>query len=310
MKRLLLVGSVLFLAVTSGSWAELTSPGWITVSNAGGAKYHGWDLAFTSATLGAYSSYDDATTDGYFNRMGDNPGLNELGISKSNAGRSVISESSPTSHGSGTFYITNSGGRGYDTEIILLASVQGKLYDDFSLTITSTGYTWTPAAPGYGTPGLSTIRPTLSYTGGMHETFTRSDFIYGPQTTRPAGSEMPLYVGQDTDDEDTAAYLAFIDLYAGNIRKDALTGLINNGAVQVDFTFTGLYESLLAFNAYGWMSQSPDGEGVGWTSNTSGAGTGYSVAVTAVPTPVPPTLLLLAAGFGGIGMIRMRWFKR
>ncbi len=62
----------------------------------------------------------------------------------------------------------------------------------------------------------------------------------------------------------------FVDLYAGDMNPGSFpgTGLINNGAVEVDYQFTGLYGTA-AFNGYGWVSASNQGEGINFTNSTS-----------------------------------------
>jgi len=72
----------------------------------------------------------------------DGGGLNELHISNSNEttyGQVTVINSNKTNP-SGVFYITNTGGRGFDNDIILLVAVKGPIPDKFSLHIKSGGY--------------------------------------------------------------------------------------------------------------------------------------------------------------------------
>ena len=223
--------------------------------------------------------------------MSDGGGQNELGmtdVSDTLYTKKVVSVNSPTTSSSGTFYITNNGGRGYDNEIVLLLSVKEPIPDDFSVNIKSSGYTWTPAPGGVGNPAPPTNTEYSYLPVALDETFTKSDFIYGPQTFRPAPGAVAvspciqaMYNGQDLND--TAVYhLMFIDLKAGNLGagKYPAGSLIDNGAVKVQYSITGL-ASLAAFNGYGWVSQSNQGEGINFTNPTADSTitilTGYSV---------------------------------
>ena len=94
-------------------------------------------------------NWDSARYDGpngtYYIKA-DGGGLNELHIT--NDLDVPLGQITTSNDQSGTFYITNTGGRGFDNDIILLASVQGPIPDDFALHIKSSGYNWTPAPSG------------------------------------------------------------------------------------------------------------------------------------------------------------------
>ena len=102
--------------------------------------------------------------------------------------------------------------------------------------------------------------------------------------------------------------MMFVDLYAGNIKSTAISGLVDEGAVRVDFTLTGLYDTIVALNAYGWTTASFQGEGINWTNSTAGGtnGSGFVLTSTAAPVPIPPSVLLLASGFSGMFFFRRK----
>ena len=237
----------------------------INVSNDGGVKYNN-DSAYYVGPNGTY--YIKA----------DGGGLNELHIAYTNStdynsttgkylnyGEVTVVNSTSVSS-SGVFYLTNTGGRGFTDDIILLLSVKGPISDDFSITIISNGYTWTlPAVGGQYQPPTPT---DYHYITGVNETFTKSDFQYGPHVYKPGPGTswtLPLYYGQDTSDPSTEEYLMFIDLYVGNIKSTSVPGLIDNGAVKVQYIFNNL-NTTASFNMYGWTLASNQGEGISWTN--------------------------------------------
>lgn len=238
----------------------------INVANNEGVKYN------------LDGSHYNGTNNTYY-ILANGGGLNQLHITTntSNAFGQVTRINSTSTNSSGVFYISTTGGQGFNDNIILLLSVKGPISDNFTVHITSSGYNWT----------VTGTKPTIyNYiNGAVNNTFTRNDFQYGPQIYKPGpGGDgttpswtLPLYYGQNTDDPSTAQYLMFIDLYVGNLN----TGPIDNGAVKVEYSFTGL-NTTAAFNAYAWRSAtSNEDEGISWTNPTkegqNSAPTGYSV---------------------------------
>lgn len=194
---------------------------------------------------------------------------------------------------SGTFWITTTGGRGFNDDIILLVSVKGPIPDDFSVHIRSSGYTWTPAPPGAYNPPQLNISTVEYGSGAVDATFGRSDFRYGPQTWKPGPGDpfipsIPLYSGQNINDPETAEYLMFVDLRAGNIDSRVYPGWssVDGGSTKVEYSFTGL-TTHATFNGYAWTSAANQGQGISWTNRMDGGGaSGYSVTGTE-PTPTP-----------------------
>jgi hypothetical protein len=231
-------------------------------------------------------------------------GLNQLHITTdpTTAGLSgqVTNRNIATSSASGTFWVTTTGGRGFNDSIILMASVRGPVSDNFSLSIKSSGY-------------LSASSPYTS--GAVVETFTKSDFLYGPNTAKPGPGtlgvwSLPLYSGQDINDPATASYLMFIDLYVGN---NSNRSLIDSGNAKVEFTVEGLYDTTLAFNTYAYAFQANIADGsINWTNRLSTnlgdpGQSGYSITSTAVsPVPLPPAVWLLGSALVGLWLAGRR----
>jgi hypothetical protein len=225
-------------------------------------------------------------------------GLNQLHITTNptTAGLNgqVTTQNISTSSASGTFWVSTTGGRGFNDAIVLMASVQGPVSDNFSLTIKSSGY-------------LSGNSPYTS--GALVETFTKSDFLYGPNTAKPGPGtlgvwSLPFYSGQNINDPATASYLMFIDLYVGNNSNRAL---IDSGNAKVEFTVEGLYQTTLALNAYAYAFQANIADGsINWTNrlstNLADAGqSGYSINSTAIdPVPLPAAVWLFGSALVGL----------
>jgi hypothetical protein len=234
-------------------------------------------------------------------------GLNQLHVTTdpSSAGLSgqVTTQNIATSSTSGTFWVSTTGGRGYNDDLVLLFSLTGPIPDDFSLTIKSSGYQWAASAAGVVNP--------VYKDGAINETFAKSDFLYGPQTTKPgpgSGPTLPFYSGQNITDPATAQYLMFVDLYVGN---DSDRTSIDSGDAKVQFDLSGIYGDTASFNAYAWaFSANVADSSINWTnrvsSNLADPGqSGYSITTTA---PEPATILLFGAGLVGLAATRRRAF--
>ena len=132
---------------------------YVSVANANGPEYT-YDQTNLGAPAGTY--YVGLTKSG--------GGLNALHISSTTGvANTVINTTSPSS--SGTFLITDTGGQGYFDDIILMVAVTGTVSNAFSISLVSSGYNTS----------------TDAYVpGAMYETFTNTNFTYGPQTYKPS----------------------------------------------------------------------------------------------------------------------------
>jgi PKD repeat protein len=199
-----------------------------------------------------------------------------------------------TTNQSGVFYLTDTGGRGWDDDGILMLAVNGTIPDDFKVHIRASGYTWTPISNF-----LSPTANDITYVdGSIDEIFTKDDFIYGPQIWKPAGqANYPIYNGQNLSDTQNSFRLMFIDLRAGILGKSSKAGistLQNNGAIKVEYSFEHL-NTFAAFNIYGWCEKSTLGEGISWTNGVNAQGqssltSGYTVSgmsTSTAPVTIP-----------------------
>jgi PKD repeat protein len=258
----------------------------IKVANDAGVKY---DLD------GAV--YSEGNNNTYYIKA-DSGGLNEVHITTDTAtvNGQVTDTVTHTTDAAGTFYITNTGPAGLSDDLMILVAVNGTIPDDFSMMIRSSGYNWTPNATVDGPPD------DYSHSeGAFEETFTKSDFLYGPQTWKPGPGTLgvppylPLYFGQDQNDGQTYQ-LMFIDLRVGALNPAVFSGLTDGGAAKVEFTFHNL-SSRAAFNVYGWRLAAAQGQGISWTNKVSGDGSnGYSVLYTPLTAPVASFTSNVTAG--------------
>jgi PKD repeat protein len=264
--------------------------GLLAFAPAAGAPLPGYNNIFVRVANDAGAKYDTFGDESYNIRFeGIDRGLNALHISTDPAVN--FGQVTQTNNLSGTFYATDSGGKGYEDEILLMAAVNGTIPDDFSLRITSDGYTWTPNPLSNMAPPPDTI---IYQPVALDETFAKADFIYGPQTWKPTGNEVeyPIYSGQNLGDTGNTFQLMFIDLNSGVLRPNA--SLANQGAVRIRYSFQNL-RSFAAFNVYGYCKNSNNGdEMIAWSNALvlPKAVSGYSVYCPMMPLPGktdPPT---------------------
>jgi len=223
----------------------------IKVANDDGVKYN--------LDGGAFGGWNNNT---YYIKA-DGGGLNELHITADPA--APFGQVTTSGNQSGTFYVSNTGGRGYYNTAILLLAVNGTIPDDFAVHVRSSGYDDVPTTNTY-------------VEGALDETFTKEDFIYGPQTWKPGPGTlgpvgMPLYEGHDVNDADNTFHLMFIDLNTGNLKTANYPGLTDDGlgAIKVEYSFENL-KTFAAFNAYGWSLSANQGGGISWTNRLTPAG--------------------------------------
>ncbi len=218
-----------------------------------------------------------------------NGGFNAVHIANNSATSLNYGSPTLTTNQSGTFYATDSGGRGYQDDVVLLVAVNGTIPDNFMLQLTVDGYNWTPSGVLNQPPSLGSINP---YGVTLNETFTKSDFLYGLQDWKPTGGNdnYPIFYNENMSDPNNMFYLMFIDTHAGLLGYNYPGGnsqFINNGAVQINYTFYNL-ESTAAFNIYAWNMNTTQGQGMLWTNSIlpgqTGGPSGY--VVNGSPTPI------------------------
>lgn len=244
-----------------------------------------------SSPISSYNNVNITTANNgtvYMQDLGSGGGLNAIHISSSTVSGPNYGQYTVTSNQSGVLYVTDTGGRGYQDDIILMIAVNGTIPDNFALKIKASGYTWTPA--GFNTapsPANITYQAT-----SINQIYYKNDFIYGPQSWKMAGGNTayPIYLNEDMTDTSNSFSLLFVDLHAGPLGSNYPSGngaLTDYGAVKINYIFQNL-ESIAAFNVYAWNANTTHGAGMGWTNSIlpgqTGGPSGYEVIGSKKPT--------------------------
>jgi hypothetical protein len=255
-----LLVAILVILLTTNAWAlnPLSNNRHIFVPMKNLAQYYSYDAT-------AYNGDPDNDKYSYYIKA-DGGGLNQLHITTDLS--NLSGQNTTTGNMSGSFWITTTGGRGYNDDIILMISVKGTIDPNFSVTITPSGYTW---APGDGSTNYPS-NPGTYQANVFSRTFYASDFQFASNPYKPGpGSlgtwSLPLFTGQT--DFTTTETLMFIDLKRSNQTDTGNPQLTDKGAVKVEYSFSNMNTSA-SFNAYSWCLYSNQQEGINWTQNTSG----------------------------------------
>ncbi len=253
----------------------------LLVANDAGARYN-------DNGNGTYNFFNQGQT--------SSQGLNQLKLT-TNAADPTSGQVVFNGNRTGTFYVADTGGRGWNDDIVLMLAVNGTVPDDFRLRIKARGYQWAPVLTGsYPAPGDLTYNATA-----LDETFTKDDLVYGPQTWKPCAGEntrYPIFEGQNMADASNTFSIMMIDLNVGDLgsgtrNQAAYSGisLTDSGLVRVDYTLENL-NAFAAFGAYAYCTSSNQGRGIRWTNNVNTLGgtaatSGYYVTTPGV-VQVPP----------------------
>ncbi len=265
----------IFLQVFAGILLLLLSLGGTAVSGSDVAgiilpDYHHVDITLAHNAGSNYIKFDGG-------------GLNALHLTTRPS--EPYGQVTTTESESGTFYISDTGGRGFFDDLILMVAVRGDVPDDYSVHIRASGYRWEPTAILNMPPAADNV--SYAY-GSIDDTFTATDFIYGPQSWRPYnGPDYPFYSGQDLTSADETFRFMFIDLKVGALGPNSqLPGLTDNGMAKIEYQISG-DPRFTVFNVYGWCNQSNQGKGISWTNDVSGLSqsglSGYSVLPPEAP---------------------------
>ncbi len=226
----------------------------IYVANDEGVKYDEPDGITRYGDIGIPYNYVPNTYFVMFGTAGG--GTNPMDVSNDPTGQKGIDgQITRSTDQSGEFWVTFNGGQTYMHEGILMLAVNGTIPDDFNVHIRSSGYDFVPPIPSVG--NNDTVSDPVYVEGAVDQTFTKEDFIYGPQIWRPFGTpDLPIYCGQDMSDTENTFQLMFIDLDLGAMK----TGT-DQGSIKVEYQFNNL-TTFAVFDSYGWYRASNHGTGI------------------------------------------------
>ncbi len=209
-------------------------------------------------------------TNYYFNLTNVTAGQKALHISDNNA--TPTGQVTSTTSTAGYFFVTDTGGRQYQDDIILLVAVNSSVSDDldyFEINLTSSGYTWNVSADGpdrkqsppkealeWKEPGISKV---YNYNHYLNNGTTGN--IYQNWKFAPTAN-YPIYSGENMATE-LPFKLLLVDLNVGVIRNYTYNSTLNyTGMAKVNYSITSSLsgDGIVAFNAYAynnWTNEGP-----------------------------------------------------
>lgn len=215
-----------------------------------------------------------------------NGGMNAVHISNSYSNPS--GQLNRLTEYNGTFFITDTGGKGYEDEAILLIAVESSEANQFSIHIKSEGYHTIDHAASMA-PTFSEITAN-GYLSPAHEAdYTSSQFLKDYWSTnstqivqkwKPASPPFENtngYLWNDQTPNDGEFKLMFIDLNTTIVGSNSPYDdqLINNGCPKITYNISPGYTGKVVFIPYGWVNYTTGGgsyfdDQVGWTSRANG----------------------------------------
>jgi len=251
-----------------------------------------WDFNVNPISTNNYMDISTSNGGGYyvgFRNAGG--GLNALHITTTTS--DPYGQVTSVSSDSGTFYLADTGGRGYFDRAILMVAVkvpdggEDEISKNLTVHLRASGYQWVSEGIKDQPPNEENI---TYVTDALNGKFGLSSVTYGPQSWKPAGEEgHSVMSGQSASDE---FYIFFVDTGVGILGKNSgITGLTDNGMARVDYSIDGYNGETVVFNVYGyalWADAVKDG--IAWTNKIDGTVTdknartgasGYSVLLGA-----------------------------
>lgn len=231
--------------------------------------------------------YDDYNETYYFYIGGGafNGGQNTPRITDNNATPNGVIHTGSDLNGS--FFISDTGGKGYLDEAILLIAVNESVPSNFTLHLTAAGYKFASHAPS-SSPNESQVGVFNS--NAFNYTFTASNFLksgtsYIKQNTKPGTDSIDninrmLFNGEDELSEPDY-HLIFVDLNTSVVGTNAYNAsyranLTYNGFPKVTYNISTLGDQgRIAFVPYGWVNYTTGGGSgyfdrtIGWTSRVT-----------------------------------------
>ncbi|KAF5057278.1 PEGA domain protein [anaerobic digester metagenome] len=246
-----------------------------------------WDFNVNPISTNNYMDISTSNGGGYyvgFRNAGG--GLNALHITTSTS--DPYGQVTSVSSDSGTFYLADTGGRGYFDRAVLMVAIKvpdggEEISENLTVHLRASGYQWVSEGIKDKPPNEENITYVADSINGK---YGLSSVKYGPQSWKPAGEEgHSIMSGQSASDE---FYIFFVDTGVGILGKNSgITGLTDNGMARIDYTIEDYNGETVVFNVYGyalWADAVKDG--IAWTNKIDGTVTdknartgasGYSV---------------------------------
>jgi hypothetical protein len=226
-----------------------------------------------------------SSTGYYFNMSTATGGMNAIHITNCNASTCFAGGVYTSNELDDTFYVSDTGGRGGQDDILLLVAVNSTDstdWDNFAITINASGYKWIPTSTGY-IPAWDPNFPTnnLAYWNGSftYVNFTEysSEDVLQNWKFAPT-ADYPLFNTQAMN-EGNVSKIMLIDLNLGTVGNQSQVGktfsktyyenLTDFGMVNVTYHITGpsrfADNAKVAFNAYAYSNwTTKEAQGVNW----------------------------------------------
>lgn len=201
-------------------------------------------------------------------------GMNAVHISTygtNNAGQCFVSKNLTD-----TLYVTNTGGRNYQDNVILLIGVASSNDDErqkLAVDVDAKGYSWEPHNTVNSGPAQEEIQWTttdVGITSADYATDNTGGGIYQTWKFAP-NPNYPMYCGQNVADESTLSNVfnwTAVDLGEGILSNTSMTGLNNSGTIKVGYTISrtdglavglGSNATRVAFNVYAYNRYTSQG---------------------------------------------------
>lgn len=222
----------------------------------------------------------------YFNLTNATGGMNAIHITDSTsspAGACYLKNTAADLNG--TFYVSTTGGRNGQDDIILMVGISSTNQtdiDNFNIDIKEHGYNWSPTSSGTVPELVTYYSPSIDVTLDSTNLLKDGDDVVVSQPWKFAPTaDYPIYCGQDLSNEEEFV-LWLVDNRVGTINGTWYNQtypsqpLLNDkGMTKIDYAILSHPSSsaLIAFNVYAYNNQTTQGQGINWLNkvNISGA---------------------------------------
>jgi hypothetical protein len=242
------------------------------------------DVANANHTVRFQDPTIPAGTYNYFNASQTSGGVNAVHItnSTSNLNGNVNNITATNGESSGTFYLSDTGGQGWEDNAILMIAVNGTLEslqnEGFSVSINSSGYQWTPVTSTLDIANVNYVQNAVSETFNT-AVFNSSTTGYGPLFWKPCTTQnYPIYEGENVTADNATGNtfsMIFVDTYVGIVGTgtSGYSDLNHKGTAKIDYSISNLPSgSMVAFGVYAFRQNSPWGTGIRWTNSVNNIG--------------------------------------